>query len=295
MPPAPEPATRRFTDPICDSARWASFVPRAGDTVVSTPPKSGATWVQAILAMLISGDPGVDAQLSMRAPWIDLDKRPLDEVMARLEAQTHRRQVKSHAPFDCLPWWPQLRYLAVYRHPIDVHFSFRRHRANMSFEIGLDPMPEDPHESFRHFVTEDRSHAGLATILAHYQSALDRRDREPLLRLHYTDMLADLPRAVARIATHVGIAHPPERMARIALAARFESMKANADRFAPSAGHGFWLSDRGFFDSGSCGKWQGRLTAKDLAAYDQVMDATLTPDERRWLEFGAAGRDVRAG
>lgn len=258
--------------------------------MVSTPPKSGTTWTQAIIAMLISGDPEADTQISMRAPWIDICGRPLDEVMARLEAQPHRRQVKTHSPFDCIPWWPHLRYIAVYRHPIDVHFSFRRHRANMSFEVGLDTIPDDPCESFRHFMTRDRSHAGLPTILAHYRTMRERSGRENLLRLHYADMLADLPGALSRIARHVGITHPPERMARIAEAAQFDNMKANAARFAPSAGQGFWRSDTDFFDNASCGKWEGRLTDADLAAYDQIMDAALTGEDRRWLEWGDAGR-----
>ena len=66
-------------------------------------------------------------------------------------------------------------------------------------------------------------------------------------------------------------------------------MKANADRFTPSAGQGFWNSDAGFFDSASSNKWEGRLTEADLAAYGAVMDGALSPEDRRWLEWGSAG------
>ena len=65
---APEPARRAYTDSVSDSSRWDAFVPRVGDIVVSTPPKSGTTWTQGILAMLIAGDPEVDAQTSMKSP-----------------------------------------------------------------------------------------------------------------------------------------------------------------------------------------------------------------------------------
>lgn len=282
-----EPASRIFRDPINDSSRWQDFRPREGDIVVCTPPKSGTTWMQGILAMLISGDPGVDAQTSTKSPWIDIAVRPFDEVMERLDAQDHRRQVKSHSPFDCIPYWDALRYITVYRHPIDVHFSSRKHMANIAHDVGLDPMPEDPRESFQAFLVNDRDHLGLPLILDHFRATLARKERGNLICLHYADMLHDLPGAVAQIAKHTGIRHAPDLMDAIADAARFDSMRANAARFTPSAGHAFWRNDTGFFDSASCNKWEGILTEDDLAAYGDVVDAVLSPAERRWLEWGS--------
>ncbi len=286
MPTVFETPTRTYTDAVTDSSRWAAFVPRDGDIVVSTPPKSGTTWMQAILALLISGDPQVDAQTSMKSPWIDINIRPLEGVMERLAAQTHRRQVKAHTPFDGIPYWSELRYITVYRHPVDVHFSSRKHKANMSDRPGKGEMPENPSESFRAFLAEENDHMGFLPILDHYRCTLAREPRENLIRLHYADMLRDLPGAVARVAAHVGISHPPELMAEIVQAATFASMKANAARFTPSAGQGMWKADAGFFDSASSNKWQGQLTADDLAAYDARIDAVLTRAERAWLEWG---------
>ena len=36
-----------------DSIRWQRFSARAGDIIISTPPKSGTTWMQMICALLI--------------------------------------------------------------------------------------------------------------------------------------------------------------------------------------------------------------------------------------------------
>jgi aryl sulfotransferase len=55
-------------------------------------PKSGTTWLQGILAMLIAGDAEVDAQTSMKSAWIDINIRPVEDVMARLAASTTRRR-----------------------------------------------------------------------------------------------------------------------------------------------------------------------------------------------------------
>jgi aryl sulfotransferase len=286
----PEPRRRIYTDFVTDSSRWDALVPRAGDIVVSTPPKSGTTWTQGILAMLIAGDPEVDAQTSVKSPLIDVTIRDLVEVMARLEAQEHRRQVKTHTPFDGIPVWPHVRYVTVYRHPIDVHFSYRRHLGNMARDVGQTPLSDDPSESFRQFLAEDVGHGGLGAILDHYTCTRAREPRENLIRPHYADMLRDLPGAVAALAAHLGIAHPAGVMAAIAEAATFARMKANAARFTPSAGQGFWKADTGFFDSATSRTWEGVLTDDDLAACDARMNAHLTAEERAWLEWGDAGR-----
>ncbi|SMX36933.1 sulfotransferase domain-containing protein [Maliponia aquimaris] len=285
---AAEPPQRDYVSDLTDSRRWQAFTPREGDIVVCTPAKSGTTWTQGILAMLIAADPGVDAQTSMKSPWIDIALRPLDEVMARLEAQDHRRQVKTHTSFDGIPYWPQLRYVTVYRHPIDVHFSYRKHYANQTKARFADHLfPEDPSESFRIFLEADHADgASLVTIVRHYRETLAREPRENLLRLHYADMLRDLRGAVTRIAAHAGIDTPGDLLEDIVQAATFDSMKANAHRFTPSAGQEFWQSDAGFFDSATSNKWEGQLSADDLAAYDARMCELLGPDERKWLEWG---------
>ena len=286
---APEPAKRAYGEVITDSTRWIAFSPRVGDIVVSTPAKSGTTWTQSILALLISGDPGGDAQTSMKSPWIDINIRDVAEVMARLEAQEHRRQVKMHTPIDGIPIWDELRYVTVYRHPIDVHFAYRKHAANMTLDLENDLYPDDPSESFRIFLEGTHFEgASLWAIVDHYRGTLARESRENLIRLHYADMLRDLTGAVEQIAAHVGVSHPPEVMAALVEAATFDSMKANAHRFAPSVGQGFWHKDDGFFDSATSNKSEGKLTADDLAAYDARMSELLGPEQRAWLEWGSA-------
>jgi aryl sulfotransferase len=288
----PDMPTRDYVSDLTDSRRWQAFEPREGDIVVCTPPKSGTTWTQGILALLVSGDPEVDAETSMKSPWIDITIRPVEEVMARLAAQDHRRHVKTHTPFDGIPVWPQMRYIAIYRHPIDVHFSYRKHAANQKKANFVGHLyPEDPSESFRIFLTgEGETGGSLPSIVRHYRATLALAGRENLLQLHYADMLRDLGGAMARIADFVGLSHSPDVMATLVEAARFDNMQANAHRFAPSAGQDFWHRDAGFFDSATSNKWVGQLTQDDLAAYEARMDDLLDPAERRWLEWGEAGR-----
>jgi aryl sulfotransferase len=283
----PRQASRHYVGKITDPTRWDSFKPRIGDIVISTPPKSGTTWLQGILAMMISGDPGIDADITHNAPWFDINTRDIAEVIGRLEAQNHQRQIKTHTPLDGIPIWPDLRYVSVYRHPIDVHFSFRKHLANMKQDVLGDVYPKDISAGFRIFLEGDHfDGTSLSTIIDHFRSSLNLAPAGNLLRLHYADMCHDLPGAIACIAHHVGIDLSHDLIETLIDAARFDSMKANAGRFVAAAGQGFWRKESDFFDSATSNKWVGLLTDDDLADYDARMSELLDVEERRWLEWG---------
>lgn len=74
--------------------------------------------------------PGKLPELS---PWVDADLGvPASVVAEALAAQKGRRVVKTHAPADGFPIWEGVTVIAVYRHPLDVFFSLRKHIVNMS-------------------------------------------------------------------------------------------------------------------------------------------------------------------
>ena len=290
--------TRRqlYLGPLTDSRRWDHVAVRPDDIIVVTPPKCGTTWMQTIIALLLSGDPQISPEFSINMPWIDIRFRDIAEVTARLEAMTTRRSMKSHTPMDGLPLDDDAQYIAVFRHPLDAHFSFRKHVHNIPLTFFDHWYPEDDPEgmTFRRFMEGgpegfDTDANTLQHILRHYRAALAVKDRPNVTFFHFADMTRDLAGTFLRLSTLLGIDHPPAVMDKLVEAARFQNMKANADRFAPSGGKGFFRSDAGFFDSGSSGKWEGQLSEDELAAYDAVMDAHLTPAERAWIEWGDAG------
>jgi aryl sulfotransferase len=47
------------------------------------------------------------------APGIPGGEYPAEEAIALLERQTHRRQIKTHLPLNCLPYYPAVRYIVV--------------------------------------------------------------------------------------------------------------------------------------------------------------------------------------
>src|SRR6266851_7196398 len=96
-----------------DSARWIGFPFRTGDIVISTRSKTGTTWVQMICALLIFQTPDLPASLGWISPWLDFLTTPREEVYGLLEAQVHRRFIKTHTPLDGIPLDSRVTYIVT--------------------------------------------------------------------------------------------------------------------------------------------------------------------------------------
>ena len=127
--------TREYRSFVSDSRRWARFVHRPGDIFVCTPPKCGTTWMQTIVATLLFPAGDAPGQVMSIAPWLDARFHPLDEVLARLDAQRHRRSIKTHTPADGIPWWEDASYIVVGRDGRDAFMSFVNHMRSMRPDV----------------------------------------------------------------------------------------------------------------------------------------------------------------
>lgn len=289
-----------YLGPLTDNRRWDMVNIRPDDVFVVTPPKCGTTWMQTIVALLLTGDPETETEIAIKMPWVDIRFREMSEVAARLEAMTHRRSMKSHTPLDGLPLDENGHYICVFRHPLDAHLSYRRHLRNLPMTFFNHWYPEDDADgvTFRRFLDGgaegyDGDAMPLAHVIQHYKAASAQADLPNVSLFHYADMTRDLPGTFAKVAELLGITHPPDVMDQLVQAAGFEHMKANATRYAPGGGTGFMKSDTEFFHSGTSGKWVGELTDEELDAYDRLMGSYLTPAQRAWLEYGSEGQAQR--
>lgn len=279
---------------LTDNRRWDMVTIRPDDVIVVTPPKCGTTWMQTIIALLLSGDAEVETELSVKMPWVDIRIREMAEVAARLDAMTQRRCMKSHTPMDGVPFDDHAQYICVFRHPLDAHFSFRNHVRNIPMPWFDHWYPEDDMTgtAFRRFLDGgpegfDTDAMPLAHILRHYRTAKALSAHPNVSLFHYADMKNDLAGTFESVAGLLGISHSQSLMETLINAASFDQMRAHADRYAPSGGKGFFKSDTAFFRGGTNGQWQDKLTDAELAAYDAMMDAHLIPADRAWLENGS--------
>jgi len=243
--------------------------------------------------MLVHGGPDLPERLPILSPWVDADLGiPANDVSAALATQNGRRVVKTHTPADGFPIWQDVIVIAVYRHPLDVFFSLRKHAANQKNTEEDHPMHWPVPHSIRAFLkgtseVDDFDRDTLATLTEHYVETVVS-GRLPDLRLfHYSDMIRDGRTTVERLAKAADIDADAALLDAVTEATAFSAMKAKAADYAPVGGTGFWKSDAGFFDSASSNKWEGQLTEEAIELYRARL-ADLIPEvqSRAWLENG---------
>ncbi len=169
-----------------DSTRWNGFPFRDDDIIVATWGKSGTTWVQQIVAQLIfEGAEGIS--VVELAPWLDMSIAPKEEIFEKLEAQTHRRFIKTHLPVDSLVFSPKAKYLYIARDGRDAIWSYYNHHANHTQEAydmvnslpGMDEHPfEPPNEDIRQYFHDwlDKDGYPIWPYWSHIRSWWEIRD-----------------------------------------------------------------------------------------------------------------------
>ena len=290
MPPLPA-RTRDYLGPVTDTRPWDSFDTRAGDIVLSTPPKCGTTWSQAILMMLIHGQAVGDRSVWRDSVWLDCAFRDTPGQKALLDAQTHQRCIKSHAPFDSIPYRKDMIYISVYRHPLDMHFSLMKHISNLKVDLIDFVAPPEPGAPFARFISYPATDMGtddltLASMLVHYRSFAKFADLPNVHLFHYADLSRDLPGHIRKYAETIGTPVTDTLVDQIAKAASFGSMKQTTrDETTPDS-QGAFREPHKFFDSASSQKWLGRLSEDEIATYHARIAELASPEEIAFLENG---------
>lgn len=293
---------------ISSSDRWEGFALRDDDIVITTPSKSGTTWMQTLLALLLfDGVP--DEPVYELSPWLDMNVRTVEEAHAMLAAQTHRRFIKTHTPLDGLPWDDRVTYLTIGRDPRDMFVSMLHHMENLDREramalrvaaVGDDDLEEvmaqgvdsdDPRDHVHAFLESDRGRNSASTRLAHVMHHLrlawERRHLPNVHLFHYADLKADLPGQVDRLAGVLGIDCSPERARELARLASLEAMRGRAEDTTPEASMGVFTDPGGFFRRGGRGDGVAMMTEQELARYEErVAQLAGDPELAAWVHEG---------
>jgi aryl sulfotransferase len=285
--------TTAFITPMEDSRRWESIALRDGDILVSTPPKCGTTWTQGIVHSLLWPDGDAPGDFSRLSPWIDVRFEPIETVAAAVEAQPHRRFLKTHSPADATPFADTVRYLAVYRSAPDALVSWGNHRAKMRPVVveglnaaasadGVAPMPTSWDGDYDTLFEEWSKYC---SPVRHLASWWPLRDEPNVLLLHYADLLADLEGEMRRIAGFLGLDIAEELWDQVVERCRLDSMReaARGSRFLQAAFDGGADS---FFHKGENDRGRQLLTEAQLDRVALHVQEGLPPDAAAWLEAG---------
>ena len=301
----------RYRSGVWDSNRWRRLSARAGDIVISCPPKCGTTWMQMICALLVFQRTTLDRSLDLISPWLEMQTRQIGDVVADLDAQEHRRFIKSHTPLDGLPHEPAVTYICVGRDPRDVAISWANHSDNLNLmalftardrAVGNEDLaemyrdrvspPTDPLLRFWRFVDDPAStgeiaHVNLASTMHHFATFWDMRERPNVVLVHYADLRRDLEGEMRRLAHRLDIDVDEDRWPELVAAATFDSMRERADELAPDATQGILQSNRAFFRRGGSGQWHDLLDDEGRRRYAERVRQLAPQDLIDWVHRGS--------
>lgn len=288
--------TREFHNHHFDSTIWNHFNFRDDDIIISTYAKSGTTWVQQIIAQLLfNGAEGL--KVAEMSPWLDLRVPPKEVKLPMVEAQTHRRFIKTHLPVDALVFSPKPKYLYIGRDGRDVVWSLYNHHANANekWYHALNDTPgrvgppiSKPPSSVRQYFLEWLENDGypMWPYWENIRTWWEIRDLPNVLFLHFNQLKLDLPGQIRRIAAFLEIDIDEANWSAILKHCSFDYMKAYATKSTPLGGI-FW--DEGakvFINKGTNGRWRDTLTTDDVAAYEQSALEQLGAECAHWLATG---------
>jgi aryl sulfotransferase len=231
------------------------------------------------------------------SPWLDLRVPPPAVKLPVVEAQTHRRFIKTHLPVDALVFSPRAKYLYIGRDGRDVVWSMYNHHVNANSSwyealndtparVGppIEPPPSDIRQYWRDWL--DRDGHPFWPFWENVRTWWQIRDLPNVIFVHFNQLKRDMPGEMRRIAAFLGVPIDETTWATILEYCSFDWMKRNATKSVPLGG-AFW--DAGaqvFINKGVNGRWADTLTAADCEEYEARAVQELGPECARWIATG---------
>jgi hypothetical protein len=247
---------------------------RPDDIWVVAYPKSGTTWTQQIVRLIINRGKDDGKLLTDAVPWVEAFNKtipgyePLD-----LDEMTSPRAFKSHFPYDVMPCGPPNttpaagKFIYVVRNPKDVFVSYYLHASS------IQGIPQ--HERDVYFEQFLQGEVSFGDYFDHVLSWWTHKDDDNVLFLKYEDMKKDLPSAVATIAKFIGQDINKELVEEIAHKTTFENMKkdSSANYEWMAAAHRDNLNP--YLRKGEVGGWKDYITSEQAAILDSNYEKRL--------------------
>ncbi|MBQ0723995.1 MAG: sulfotransferase domain-containing protein [Cycloclasticus sp.] len=287
---------REFQNHHFDSTIWNEFTFRDDDIIIATYAKSGTTWMQQIISQLLfNGESDLD--VASMSPWMDLRVPPKSVKLPEVEAQQHRRFLKTHLPVDALVFAKKAKYIYIGRDGRDVAWSMYNHHvnANEAWYQALNDTPgrvgpaiEKPPASIVQYYHDWLDHNGHPwwPFWENIRSWWAIRHLPNVHFVHFANLKNNMAEEIRRIAMFLEIPIDEAKWTDILRHCSFDYMKTHATKSVPLGG-AFWEGGaQTFIHKGTNGRWRTTLNADAVLKYEDRAKKELGESCALWLETG---------
>ncbi|XP_078019664.1 sulfotransferase 2B1-like isoform X1 [Epinephelus lanceolatus] len=241
-----------------------SFQP--DDIIIATYPKSGTTWMQEIVPLIVSGgDPASVETLPNwdRVPWLEHYRNS----SLNLQEKPSPRMFTTHVQYNMMPpsfFEVKPKVINVMRNPKDAFTSLFYYSEMASHWVNPGSQSD-----FLHKFLDGKVVYG--SWFDHVKSWLNAEDKEHIMYISYEEMIMDLKDSVARIAQFLQKSLDTEVIEKIADRCLFKNMKKNnMSNYKSVPREQMDQTKFDFLRKGIVGDWKNQLTVAEAEYFDAV-------------------------
>ncbi|KAM9817386.1 sulfotransferase 2B1-like [Neosynchiropus ocellatus] len=245
---------------------YEEFTFRPDDILIVTYPKSGTTWMQEVVPLIMSGgDPASVETLPNwdRVPWLE----EMRACILNLEERPSPRIFATHFHYNMMPKsFLEVRPKVIYvlRNPKDVFTSSFNYYGMASYLVD----PGTKTEFLQKFLD---GQIMFGSWFDHVKGWLASDNKERVMYMSYEEMKRDLKDAVTRMAQFLGKSLDADVIEKIADRCLFHNMKQNKMSNYSLVGREYMDQEKSeFLRKGIVGDWKNLLTVAESEHFDQV-------------------------
>ena len=234
--------------PVQGFSSGLKYRPLGSDVFVASYPKCGTTWMQYIVYLLMNGARALPPGRKLEEFFPHLEEVGTEGVQALPE----RRMIKTHLPFEVMPFHSDARYVYVARNPFDCAVSFYHHTRGFVHHYDFAEGTFD--DFFECFIAGEVDFGGY---FEHLLSWYAQRSAANVLFLTYERMQRETERVIAEVGAFLGepaalIARDAAAVAAIREESSFKRMSRDQRRWSSARPEGM----PEFVRKGVIGDWR---------------------------------------
>ncbi|XP_041671820.1 sulfotransferase family 2, cytosolic sulfotransferase 2 [Cheilinus undulatus] len=245
---------------------YEDFTFRPEDILIVTYPKSGTTWMQEIVPLIMSGgDPASVESLPNwdRVPWLEESRAPI----LNLDQRPSPRMFATHFHHSMMPpsfFEVKPKVIYVMRNPKDVFTSAFHYYGTTSFLVKPGPQSEFLHKFLNGEVM-------FGSWFDHVKGWLNAENKDRLMYISYEELIMDLKDSVSRISQFLEKSLDPDVVEKITDRCLFKNMQNNnMSNYSLVPTEYMDQTKSKFLRKGIAGDWKNQLTEAEAEHFDAV-------------------------